>query len=71
LWSQEFLQHSTAQHRTGRAAWVKQCLCVCVSAVNALGTLLKAFFNILLLTEKSTISLWDVSVPDTSKGDSI
>jgi len=38
-----------------------------VSAVNALDTLLKAFFNILLLTDKSTISLWDVSVPDTRR----
>ena len=43
---------------------MKQCLCV--SVLNTLDTLLKAFFNILLLTDKSTISHWDASVPDIS-----
>jgi len=66
---QSTAEHSTAQHST--CSMGKAMLCICMSAVNALDTLLKAFFNILLLTDKSTISLWDVSVSDTSKGGSI
>ena len=46
-------------------------LCVCcilrMMFVNTLAILLEAHLNILLLTDQSTISHWDASVPDISK----
>ena len=60
----------TVQHSTAHAAWVKQCLCVLCVCCKCLRYPAQSIFSILLLTDKSTVSVWDVSEHDTSKGDS-